>query len=37
MYDGTFNGIKVDGSGIATALLKRNGIKVYSQHSIAKL
>ncbi|WP_338123998.1 hypothetical protein [Vibrio neptunius] len=21
MYDGTFNGIKVDGSGIATALL----------------
>ncbi|GAJ74998.1 purine nucleoside phosphorylase [Vibrio sp. JCM 18905] len=38
IYDGTFNGIKIDGSGgVATALLERNGIKVFSQHTIAKL
>ncbi|WED29420.1 DUF523 domain-containing protein [Vibrio sp. DW001] len=37
IYDGTFNGIKIDGSGVAAALLERNGIKVYSQHTIAKL
>lgn len=37
VYDGTFNGIKIDGSGVATALLERNGIKVYSQHTISKL
>lgn len=37
IYDGTFNGIKIDGSGVAAALLKRNGIKVYSQHTVAKL
>ncbi|MFH4870241.1 DUF523 domain-containing protein [Vibrio diabolicus] len=37
IYDGTFNGIQIDGSGVATALLESNGIKVYSQHTIAKL
>ncbi|MCG9622988.1 DUF523 domain-containing protein [Vibrio diabolicus] len=37
IYDGTFNGIQIDGLGVATALLERNGIKVYSQHTIAKL
>jgi uncharacterized protein YbbK (DUF523 family) len=37
IYDGTFNGIKIDGSGVTAALLDRNGIKVYSQHTIAKL
>lgn len=37
IYDGTFNGIKIDGSGVAAALLERNSIKVYSQHTIAKL
>ncbi|GAL13606.1 purine nucleoside phosphorylase [Vibrio astriarenae] len=37
IYDGTFNGIKIDGSGVAAALLERNGINVYSQHTIAKL
>ncbi|MBM5073449.1 DUF523 domain-containing protein, partial [Vibrio parahaemolyticus] len=37
IYDGTFNGIKIDGSGVTTALLERNGIKVFSQHTIAKL
>ncbi|WP_353496313.1 DUF523 domain-containing protein [Vibrio sp. CB1-14] len=37
IHDGTFNGIKIDGAGVATALLERNGIKVYSQHTIAKL
>ena len=37
IYDGTFNGIKIDGSGVTTALLERHGIAVYSQHTIAKL
>ncbi|OUL58009.1 DUF523 domain-containing protein [Pseudoalteromonas ulvae] len=37
IYDGTFNGIKMDGSGVTTALLERNGIIVFSQHTIAKL
>ena len=37
IYDGTFNRIKIDGSGVATALLERNGIEVYNQHTIAKL
>ncbi|EGQ8146814.1 DUF523 domain-containing protein [Vibrio parahaemolyticus] len=37
IYNGTFNGVKIDGSGVTSALLKRNGIKVYSQHTIAKL
>lgn len=37
IYNGTFNGTKIDGTGVATALLERNGIKVYSQHTLAKL
>lgn len=37
IYDGTFNGIKIHGSGVTAALLERNGIKVYSQHMITKL
>ena len=37
IYNGTFSGIKIDGSGVTTALLEREGIKVFSQHSIASL
>ncbi|WP_028765803.1 MULTISPECIES: DUF523 domain-containing protein [Shewanella] len=37
IYDGSFSGIKIDGAGVAAALLTRNGIKVYSQHTVAKL
>ena len=37
IYDGTFNGIKIDGSGVTTALLESEGIKVFSQHTIASL
>lgn len=37
IYDGTFTGIKIDGSGVAASLLEHNGIKVYSQHTVAKL
>ena len=31
IYDGTFSGRKVSGSGITAALLKENGISVYSE------
>ncbi|WP_310795032.1 DUF523 domain-containing protein [Vibrio harveyi] len=37
IYDGTFDGIKIDGSGVAAALLERNNIKVFSQHTIDQL
>ncbi|WP_295893922.1 DUF523 domain-containing protein [uncultured Vibrio sp.] len=37
IYDGTFNGIKIDGSGVTTALLKQNGVSVFSQHTILEL
>ncbi|QUX96246.1 DUF523 domain-containing protein [Marinomonas sp. CT5] len=37
IYDGTFKGNKIDGVGVTVALLERHGIKVYSQHTIAKL
>jgi len=37
IYDGTFSGTRVDGSGVTSALLMRNGIKVYSQYAIARL
>ncbi|NOH99493.1 2-thiouracil desulfurase family protein [Vibrio sp. 99-70-13A1] len=37
IYDGTFDGIKIDGSGVAAALLERNSIKVFSQHTIEQL
>jgi uncharacterized protein YbbK (DUF523 family) len=30
-YDGTFTGTLIDGDGVTTALLKRNGIKVISE------
>lgn len=30
-YDGTFTGNKIDGNGVTAELLKRNGIKVYTE------
>lgn len=37
IYDGTFSSVKVDGSGVTAALLEQEGIKVFSQHTIASL
>lgn len=37
IYDGTFSGTKITGSGVTAALLDRNGIKVFSQHTIDQL
>ena len=34
IYDGTFTGEKIQGEGVTAALLKENGIQVFSQHSI---
>jgi uncharacterized protein YbbK (DUF523 family) len=31
IYDGTFTGNKIDGNGITAELLKRNGIKIYTE------
>jgi len=30
-YDGSFNGVKVAGEGVTAALLKRNGVQVFSE------
>jgi uncharacterized protein YbbK (DUF523 family) len=32
-YDGTFSGILIKGDGVTTALLKKNGIKVYTEEN----
>ncbi|NOH24846.1 DUF523 domain-containing protein [Vibrio europaeus] len=37
IYDGTFSGTKITGSGVTAALLERNGLKVFSQHTIDQL
>lgn len=37
IYDGSFTGNKVLGEGITAKLLRENGIKVYSEKSIATL
>jgi uncharacterized protein YbbK (DUF523 family) len=37
IYDGTFSGATVEGSGVTAALLERAGIKVFSQHTIRNL
>lgn len=34
VYDGTFTGEKISGAGVTTALLRENGIQVFSQHEI---
>ena len=33
VYDGTFSGIKIPGSGITASLLMENGVRVYSEKS----
>ncbi|WP_434560222.1 DUF523 domain-containing protein [Pseudomonas sp. Z4-20] len=35
-YDGTFSGVKVRGEGVTAALLKRNGIRVFSELELAE-
>ena len=37
IYDGTFSGNKIPGSGITTAMFKELGIKVYSENEIEEL
>jgi uncharacterized protein YbbK (DUF523 family) len=34
IYDGSFTGTKISGSGIVTDLLRANGISVFSEHNI---
>ncbi len=36
IYDGTFSGRKTEGDGITAALLKKNGIRVYTEEEIEK-
>ena len=37
IYNGKFEGVKVEGTGVTSALLRQHGIKVVSQHEVAKL
>ncbi len=37
IYNGEFNGRKLEGSGVTAALLKRNGIKILSEHDFAMI
>ena len=34
IYDGSFTNKKIDGVGVTAALLKENGVEVFSQHDI---
>lgn len=34
IYDGSFSGMRTAGEGVTTALLRRHGISVFSQHEI---
>lgn len=34
IYDGTFSGSKIPGSGVAAALLKQNGVVVFSEQKV---
>lgn len=34
IYNGHFDGVKVNGDGVTSALLKQNGIKVYDEHHV---
>lgn len=36
VYDGTFSHTKIKGQGVCAALLKRNGIQLYSEKDITK-
>ncbi|CDF93674.1 MULTISPECIES: DUF523 domain-containing protein [unclassified Pseudomonas] len=35
-YDGTFGGVKVPGEGVTAALLKRHGVRVFSELELAE-
>ncbi|MCL6705030.1 DUF523 domain-containing protein [Pseudomonas sp. T1.Ur] len=35
-YDGTFSGVKVPGEGVTAALLRRNGVQVFSELELAE-
>ncbi len=37
IYDGSFTGVRRDGIGVVTALLRKNGIEVFSQDQIGDL
>lgn len=37
IYDGTFSGRKIAGRGVTTALLRQNGIQVFSQHQLDEI
>ena len=37
VYDGSFSGSKIAGEGITSALLRKHGIAVYSEETIAEL
>ena len=37
IYDGTFTDKKINGEGVTTALLRKNGIRVFSEKSISLL
>ena len=37
IYDGTFSGSKIEGSGVTVKLLKDFGVKVYSENDIDEL
>jgi uncharacterized protein YbbK (DUF523 family) len=36
VYDGTFSGNTIKGTGVVAQLFKQNGIEVYSQHNFPK-
>lgn len=36
IYDGTFSGVLIDGSGITVALLEKNGVQVLSENEFMK-
>lgn len=36
VYDGRFSGTKVAGEGVTTTLLRKHGIRVFSQHQIVE-
>ncbi len=37
IYDGTFNRVTISGSGVTTALLQKNGIRVFNQTELDKV
>ncbi|GAA0823769.1 DUF523 domain-containing protein [Colwellia asteriadis] len=37
IYDGSFNGSKVEGAGVTTTLLRKHGIHVFSEKNLSEL